>query len=388
MIDGNAANYGAGVFNTGTLTLHQSSLSGNSADHSGGGIYSSDTLTLNHSTLSGNSADLGGGIINFSALTVNQSTFSGNSATSDGGGVHNNGILTVNQSTFFANSANEGGGIANLNTMTINQSTLTANSSATRGGGIENVGPFVLNNSIIAANTAVFYPDLSDASESIELEGFNLFSDTTGSGLGAGPTVIVTAPLLSPLGDYGGPTQTMPPLPGSPVINAAGTTDPGGTDQRGLPRFVGGALDIGAVESQGTSDLAAFWNTDWDGDGRPFGIERALGNDPLTAGPNEEGNLTTPQFNPSGHATLSFRIGDAARADTIWILQRSPDLSPGSWQEIYRYDGPAFEETTQQDIAAFWTTTITPNTTFAHVTDQSPPPGKGFYRFVAELAAP
>ena len=56
-------------------------------------------------------------------------------------------------------------------------------------------------------------------------------------------------PLLAPLGNYGGPTQTMALLPGSPAI---GTGDPGqaGTaDQRGYTR--GGRVDIGAYQDQG-----------------------------------------------------------------------------------------------------------------------------------------
>jgi hypothetical protein len=59
-------------------------------------------------------------------------------------------------------------------------------------------------------------------------------------------------PLLAPLGNYGGPTPTMPPLPGSPAIDAGidaaasmFTTDQRGT---GYPRLVGAHVDIGAVE--------------------------------------------------------------------------------------------------------------------------------------------
>ena len=57
-------------------------------------------------------------------------------------------------------------------------------------------------------------------------------------------------PLLAPLGNYGGPTQTMALLPGSPAIDA-GASGPNipATDQRGLGRV--GAVDIGAFESQG-----------------------------------------------------------------------------------------------------------------------------------------
>jgi hypothetical protein len=55
--------------------------------------------------------------------------------------------------------------------------------------------------------------------------------------------------LLSPLGNYGGPTQTMPLLPGSLAIDAGTSTGAPALDQRGLGRV--GAVDIGAFESQG-----------------------------------------------------------------------------------------------------------------------------------------
>src|SRR5262249_28430352 len=52
------------------------------------------------------------------------------------------------------------------------------------------------------------------------------------------------------LGNYGGPTQTMPPLASSPVIDAGGDTYLAGisTDQTGAPRMMGAHVDIGAVE--------------------------------------------------------------------------------------------------------------------------------------------
>ena len=63
---------------------------------------------------------------------------------------------------------------------------------------------------------------------------------------------------LAPLGNYGGPTQTMALLAGSPAIGAGviadypGTTTPITTDQRGLP-LDSPNPDIGAFQTQGST---------------------------------------------------------------------------------------------------------------------------------------
>lgn len=103
---------------------------------------------------------------------------------------------------------------------------------------------------IVADNTAPNGPDLNntDTPGILTTTGKNLFSNLDETGLVAGETVITGDALFADLGDYGGPTETLPPLPGSDAIDAAGSSDPGGTDQRGFARFVNGLLDIGAVE--------------------------------------------------------------------------------------------------------------------------------------------
>ena len=53
---------------------------------------------------------------------------------------------------------------------------------------------------------------------------------------------------LAPLGDYGGPTQTVALMSDSPAINRGNNLDAPPTDQRGLTRIVGGTIDIGAYE--------------------------------------------------------------------------------------------------------------------------------------------
>ncbi len=61
-----------------------------------------DDITITGGNVSGD----GGGIFNDGTLTVTNSTFSGNSAVDGGGGIYNSGgTLTVTDSTFSGNSA-------------------------------------------------------------------------------------------------------------------------------------------------------------------------------------------------------------------------------------------------------------------------------------------
>src|SRR5262249_32612057 len=56
-------------------------------------------------------------------------------------------------------------------------------------------------------------------------------------------------PMLAPLANNGGTTQTHALLPGSPAINAGSNVANLATDQRGFQRVAGGQVDIGAYES-------------------------------------------------------------------------------------------------------------------------------------------
>jgi hypothetical protein len=72
---------------------------------------------------------------------------------------------------------------------------------------------------------------------------------------GTNGNIIGVAPGLLPLGNYGGPTETMPPAPGSPAIDRGNPAVAAvqGSDQRGFSRIIDGTVDIGAVEFQPTS---------------------------------------------------------------------------------------------------------------------------------------
>ncbi|MBL1177968.1 filamentous hemagglutinin N-terminal domain-containing protein [Pantanalinema sp. GBBB05] len=257
-----AVDHGGSIYNSGTVTVTNSTLSENLAIK-GGAIYNSGTTTVANSTLSRNSAVTGGGIYNYGErytyytpgypemgeppffgpytyivigkVTVSNSTFSGNLATELGGGIYNSGTAWVSSSTIANNSANSGGGVFNA-------------------ASIENATPantFAVHNSIIAGNAASSGRELTNLGSSTS-EGYNLFGfngDSGVEGIVLSATDIVPSvamnQILTPLGDYGGLTQTHALVPGSPAIDMG---DPSITtlDQRGFTRV--GRADIGAVE--------------------------------------------------------------------------------------------------------------------------------------------
>jgi hypothetical protein len=289
------ANLGGGIANHGTLTLSNSTVTGNrvnscpdpngcfdpTPDTAGGGIFNGNAdgtavLTIINSTVSDNNAyanaggSYGGGIANGiddypdyvpgGTVILSNSTVSLNRANSShgfGGGIYNGdgGMLMVTNSTIARNfAANyDGGGIDNdYGTMlTIANSTIAGNSSGF-GGGIESdADGFVMRNTILAGNTG--YRDSPDDLEGVlSGDGYNLIGNTRGYG-GYDPTDLLNVdPRLGPLQDNGGPTPTMALLPGSPAIDAGDNTDAPMWDQRGAPfrRIVHGTIDIGAFEVQ------------------------------------------------------------------------------------------------------------------------------------------
>jgi len=235
-----------------------------------GGIgFCSGTLTINNSTVSGNwlggrDASGAGLFNNRGEVAINNSTFEGNHNAGGpagfGGGIYNaGGTVIINNSTISGNSALYGGGIANgiSSTLTINNSTVSRNRAQVGGGGdieTEPGGTVSLQNSIVAASLLG-----GNCSGTMTSNGYNLSSDGTCSFNSTGD-LNDTKPKLGKLGNYGGPTQTIPLLPGSPAIDAGnpnGCTDRQGhlltTDQRGRPRpdkEDSSGCDMGAYERQ------------------------------------------------------------------------------------------------------------------------------------------
>jgi hypothetical protein len=217
-------------------------------------VASNTFVFLNSLTITNGSAFFGGGIQNLGTLTLTNCTLSGNSATR-GGGIYNDGLLTLNQCTLSGNSAYDlggygyGGGIYNGGTLTLNQCTLSGNTADgydAEGGGI--YGNLAMTNTIVAENRSMYGADIFCGS--LTYGGSNLVQAVDYRRY-TGPAPLTSAPDLAPLGNYGGPTQTMPPLPGSPAIGAGSVAaNTFATDQRGYPRTLNGLIDLGAVELQ------------------------------------------------------------------------------------------------------------------------------------------
>jgi hypothetical protein len=242
-----------------TLGLTKITLqnAGGSSTDNGGAISNAGTVTVTQSTLSGNSTLYSGGAIwNTGTVTVTDSTLANNSADASGGATSNSGTMTITDSTLANNSATSGGAIWTSGTLIVTRSTLAGN-SATNGGAMWTGGTVRVGGTIMANNTS---GGNCSSSGSITDLGYNL-TDANGScGLTASTDLTGTDPQLGPLQNNGGRTQTVA-LTGTsravdhiPLNAPNGLCSDNGADQRGMNRPddgpFGGSCDVGAYEYQ------------------------------------------------------------------------------------------------------------------------------------------
>ncbi|KAA3663967.1 MAG: hypothetical protein DWQ04_08115 [Chloroflexi bacterium] len=266
----------------GSIQVSLSGFNGNHTDQLGGAIFSfpegTGSTSIDQSTFDGNYAvgqGQGGALYHQSAttngpLTIDNSTFMNNYARGEGDNASSGGALwlldapvTVTNSTFYANDATQellptsdwrrgfGGAIRSSDGMVIVNSTIANNTAGFVGGGIAG-DSVTLRNTIIANNTGNNPWNIQQNCTRVLTNGGNNIQfpqKTTSLGndyecLG-GQTAV--NPQLGTLGDYGGPTHTVPLNTGSPAIDA-GSNCPT-TDQRGFAR--NGVCDIGAYEFGG-----------------------------------------------------------------------------------------------------------------------------------------
>lgn len=273
------------------LTVEDSRFEANSCAGRGGAIshYAQGggtcQTTVRRSSFSSNQAVVGGVIHHWangggSKLMLDSCTLSGNQASGSGAAVFsytsNSGssATTLNQCTLQQNSAvNDGAAVCFTDTagsgqMQLSRCTLSENTTTGSGGAVAALGftggtsTITLDGSIIAGNTtAGGLPEVTViGGGAVTSLGTNLIGKADGGGVTwlpgdlTGTTAAPLSAMLAALGNYGGPTQTMPPLPGSPARDPASgaTSATGQVDQRGGARLVGTKVDIGAVEAGDT----------------------------------------------------------------------------------------------------------------------------------------
>jgi hypothetical protein len=263
LVTGNTTSLsGGGIadLGTGAVTITGSQITGNVAEKDGGGLFNTAAAVLNisSSTFSSNQTDTGnGGGLNLQTTalggsTLTNVTISDNAAGGNGGGIWKTGIsaITLQNDTVAFNSATNGGGLRSegaaltlVNTVVANNDAATANPDVDNNGANANLVDG--NNNFIGNNTGAT-GDFTAGTPN----GHGSFIGTSGTPLD---------PLLGALRDNGG-TVVLPdgthlltrlPQPDSGnngVLNRATNGGAPATDERGVGRPQGPAVDIGAVE--------------------------------------------------------------------------------------------------------------------------------------------
>jgi uncharacterized repeat protein (TIGR01451 family) len=280
-------------------------------------------------TITNGRANQGGGIFNSGNLTISNSTFTGNNAvggTAEGGAIYSNsGTLTILNSTISGNTANgSGGGLFNGGTSTATLVNVTVTNNRTDadgvvpgpGGGIAQTSsnPVTLDNTIVAGN----FTGVAPGTAPDEISG-NMAASSNNNLVGAAGfggllngvnfnQVGVPDARLGLLTSNGGPTQTHALLAGSVALDAGDNTTATNagltTDQRGsgFNRTADGpdadaidSVDIGAFEAQ-------VWMQDI--------LDRSLPED--------------------GSDSFSFKVGGSAAITTVTATSSNTALVPNN----------------------------------------------------------
>jgi CSLREA domain-containing protein len=337
-----AALGGGGILNYSDLFISDSTIEGNTVVASdppapqlgGGGIGNEANLRIDRSAIRGNTAPFGGGLANDANAFVTGSTLSGNTAAESGGGIWNNSNLTVVSSTITGNAAFIGSGISDGWGSNDRLAGVTLDGDIAFAGNTEIVNTILTGACILTTDGSWIFS-----------HGHNLARDP-GCALFADGDQLGVDPLLGPLQDNGGPTETKALLSGSPALDAGGDEPvslPGwsgqsgdftgacpATDQRGYSRPQGTSCDLGAYEAavavppsgsyaakvldrspvaywrlgeaEGPDavDASGFENTGTYGGGVTLGVPGAIAGDPDTAVTFDglDGHVTVP---PSVH---------------------------------------------------------------------------------------
>ncbi|GAB5513789.1 right-handed parallel beta-helix repeat-containing protein [Rhodopirellula baltica] len=261
LIEGNVARGTAGLHSFGafttpdgypSMTVLDSTIANNIALREGPGIgagaagvyHGSGYVHISGSTIHGNDGGNAGGVY-LAGLggSIGNSTISGNDGVIVGGLNSRVGReeLDIRNVTIVDNHGGDVGGIISVSDrLQIGNSIVAMNTTDDPGqptGGAQQPSDFVGNATTLGGN---FF------GESDQVQFVSLGQDQSGT------TSSPLDPDLGPLQDNGGFTLTHAPLPGSPVVDGGddALVTLLATDQRGLDRVEGNAVDIGAVEQR------------------------------------------------------------------------------------------------------------------------------------------
>jgi parallel beta-helix repeat protein/predicted outer membrane repeat protein len=303
--------YGGGISNyRSNPALTNCTFSGNEGYPYGGGMYNDNSSpTVINCTFSENFAydQFGGGMCNEfnSNPTVTNCTFIGNSARNYGGGmVNSNSSPTLTNCTFSGNSTSgRGGGICNWDSSpTITNCVFSQNSTKNYGGGIynDNSNPILTNctfagnsawdgNAVACDSSSHNHPSNVEMTNCILWDGGKELSNRDRSAVITSYTDLQGGPATCydpcNLIEWGLGNIDIDPcfvdvanddyhlLPVSPCINAGDpnyVAEPNETDLDGLPRVIGGRIDMGAYEfnhrpvADAGPDITAYaWINGW-----------------------------------------------------------------------------------------------------------------------------
>ena len=205
----------------GAVQLRNMKIADSTIADSGAGIGFGDKLSLSGSSVSGNAL---WGVRSSKKTKIHASTISGNGV----------GLVVVVE-----------------HRAKVSDSTIANNVGSESGGGVRlpavfgETGRLQVRNTIIAGNSAPGAPDCFTEEKPIESIGTTLVGDTTGCSIESRPGDLLDVdPLLGPLSQNGGLTETHSLDGASPAIDAGLRCK--ARDQRGLKRVK--PCDIGAYE--------------------------------------------------------------------------------------------------------------------------------------------
>lgn len=335
-VDGNDLDRIFHVHSGATLTIYDLNIVNGSGNGGGGGVSVSGTLNLHNVTISGCNGPNGDGgaiAVGGGALNMTNCTISGNTAA------HHAGAIVV-----------DGGTAAIVN------STITGNDTGFSNlcGGIRNTGTTTLRNTIVVGNGPG--NDLTNLDGAVTSLGYNAIGDlgvappstfvaTTGDQTGVTPAALN----LGPLQNNGGPTSTHALLAGS-VARDKGHSSGSSTDQRGLTRPCddatianatgGDGADIGAYEEQvacsnappdavddnatvaedsGANVIAVLAN-DTDANADPLTVTSVTQGASGSVANNGSSVSYTPNANFFGSDSFTYTISDGFGSDTATVF--------------------------------------------------------------------